>query len=302
MFLYGGEMSKYKGFNLRATIFFIFLIIIFSHCAQKIYVRQLPAFSLERMNNIAIISDFTSSKRKTININRSKELNDKLVTEISKQLEEKKYVVAKQQLTSIGLYLEDQTKVLDGSGKKSTSEPPIYIEKDINQDTKLKEALISSFKEIDKVINPYKGKKVEEDFLYTTEVFLGENSRLLGQYLSADTLLFLYAWETKKSNASKYANSLGYAAGMGLAGALTAEVSKSEYDPLTFAGIYAAVGFIYALTLTPDAYIACCGVIVDSESGKGTWYNFSHWSSGGMWGNQIRRLAKELLDKLPEKR
>lgn len=298
-------MSKHKGFKLRETVFFLLLIIIFSHCARKIFVRQLPSFSPERMNNIAIITDFTSVKGNTVNINRSKDLGDKLVAEVSKQLKEKRYVLANRQLTSVGLYFEDQIKVVDESGKKSTSEPPIYVEKDINQDVNLKETIISSFKEIDKVINPYKGKKVEEKFLYSTDIFMGENSRFLGQYFDADTLLFLYAWETKKSDASKFASSLAWAAGMGLQGVLMAELSKTDYyepDAMTFAGIYAAVGFICAMTINTDGYTACCGVVVDAESGKATWYNFSHWTSGGMSGNQIGRLAKDLLKKLPEKR
>jgi hypothetical protein len=305
MFFHGGEMSKHKWFKLMELIFFLLLIIVFSHCARKIFVRQLPTFSPEKMNNIATITDFSSVKGETVNINRSKDLGDKLVAEVTKHLSAKKYVVAKRQLTSVGLYFEDQTNVLDGSGKKSISEPPIYVEKDINQDVKLKEALVSSFKEIDKVIKPYKGKKVEEKFLYTTDIFLGENSRFLGQYLGTDTLLFLYAWETKKSDASKFISSLGWAAGMALQGVLMADLSKTEYyepDPVTFGGIYAAVGFISAMTINSDGYTACCGVVVDAESGKATWYNFSHWASGGMSGNQIRRLAKDLLKKLPEKR
>ncbi len=298
-------MFKLKGFKPRLIIFSLLLIVIFSHCTRKIYVRQLPSFSPERMNNIAIIIDFTSVKGDTININRSKELGDKLVTEISRQLKAKKYVLANRQLTSVGLYFEDQKKVLNESRKNSISEPPIYLEKDINQDVWLKEALISSFKEVDRVIKPYKGKKVKEEFLYTTDVSIGENSRLLGQYFNADTLLFLYAWETKQTDAAKYAYSLGYAVGMGLGGALTAGLYKTYYykpDPLTFAGIYAAAGFITSLTMEPDAYTAGCGVIIEAESGKATWYNFSHWASGGIGGNRIGRLAKDLLKKLPEKR
>lgn len=298
-------MLKNKRFKLREPVFILLFIIIFSHCARKIFVRQLPSFSPERMNNIAIITDFTSVKGDTLNIDRSKNLGNKLVTEVSKQLRAKRYVVSKRQLASVGLYLEDQTKVLDGSGQKSTSEPPIYVEKDVNQDLKLKEALISSFKEIDKVVNPYKGKKVEEKFLYSADIFIGEDSRLLGQSLNADTLLFLYAWEKKKSDASRFASSLGWAAGMGLQGVLTAKLSKTYFykpDPLTTGGIYAGVGFILALTINSDGYTACCGVIVDAESGKATWYNFSKWDSGGMSGNRIGRIAKDLLKKLPEKR
>jgi hypothetical protein len=92
---------------------------------------------------------------------------------------------------------------------------------------------------------------------------------------------------------------------VGLGGALSAGLYKTEYyepNTLAIAGINAAVGFIASMIMDPDGYTACCGVVVDAESGKASWYNFSHWTSGGIAGNQIGKLANDLFKNLPEKR
>lgn len=292
-------------FRIRAILFCFVAVSLFSHCARKIYVRQTPYFSPEKMHTVAIVTDFVSSKGGTVNINRSRNSGAKLAAEISKQLRVKRYHPSGPQLASVGLYFENQISVIDERGEKATYDPPVYVDKDIDQNREIEEALRLSFIRIDQMMAAHKGKKVEEKFLYNYELYIEEEAKLLGQYLGADTLLFLYAWETKKTDAAKLGYALGYGAGMALTGALTASTYKTDYyepDMATIVGIYAGVGFLWYLLMNPDGYTACCGILVDAESGEATWYNFSHWASGGMSGDQLGRIAKDLLKRLPDRR
>jgi hypothetical protein len=299
-------LSIIKMKYLYRSWFILFIAILFISC-NKVYFNQLPTFDPRNIKNIAILTDFISIHGDIIQVGRSKYLADELTERVSERLKEKKYILSPIRLTSVGSYFLEKKKV---SHESKYFDPPFYIDSRLDINRTSKEALISSFKMIDEYFRPYKANLEKIPFQKET-LSLKEKTRVISELSNADYLLLLYAQEIWMTASERIQKSLmwgaiGGAIGISMYLAPRNWVESSPYLTPRWATapvvipVGFACGFLVELITGYNAYTSINAVLIEKNTGNAVWFGFAKEQSGGISGNMIKTISKEIIEKIPE--
>jgi len=292
---------------LYRSWFILFIPILFVSC-YKTYFNQLPTFNSRNVNNIAILTDFVSIRGDIIQVVKSKYLADELAERVSERLKEKKYMLAPVRLISVGSYFLDKKRVSDES---KYFDPPFYIDSRLDANRTSRETFVSSFKIIDEYFRPYKTNLERIPFQKET-LSLKERTKIISDLSNADYLLFLLAQEIGMTASERIQKSLMWGAidlAIGISFYLLPRkwmdqppylISRWATAPVVLPVAFAS-GFLIDLIIGQNAYTSINAVLIEKNTGNAVWFGFAKEQSGGMWGNMIKTISKEIIKNIPER-